>query len=306
MAPTTCPPTLIADGPAEIPLEWARQRRVDGGRLVLLDLLGEGGMASVVRAWDHQQGSWRAVKLLSPALASHAAVRARFRREAQVLRELRHPGLVAVHNEGQDEGVYWIEMELVDGCSLMRSAQLVPNLPVAAAVGAGVELCDALAAAHAAGAVHRDVKPANVLVGSDGRCRLADFGIASWADANMRLTRTGRLMGSAGFMAPEQVSDASRVDHRADIWSLGVTLCAVIAGGHEGDVDQLIHRVVDRVPERLGMALVRATTTDPAHRTPTMAQLGLALRRSLDELMPASPTALHVPLPPLPLALDWR
>ena len=306
MDPSTCPPTLIADVPATAPAAWARQRRADGGRLILLDLLGEGGMASVVRAWDQREGAWRAVKLLNPALAAHAAIRARFRREAQVLRELRHPGLVAVHDEGQDEGVYWIEMELVDGCSLMRSAELLPSVPTAAAVVAGIELCDALAAAHAAGAVHRDVKPANVLVGSDGRCRLADFGIASWGDAAQRLTRTGRLMGSVGFMAPEQVDDASRVDHRADIWSLGVTLCAVLAGGHQGDVDQLIDRVVDRVPERLGMALVRATTTDPAHRTPTMAQLGLALRRSLDELAPAPSTTLHVPLPPLPLALDWR
>lgn len=290
-----------ADEAPELPVPSGRYGQVGGGRFVLVDLLGEGGMAAVHRAWDRKERAWRAVKLLSPAFVARPAIRARFEREARVLATLRHPHVVGVHAAGLEEVLPWLALDLVDGRSLADSVHHGGPMPVALAVQVALDVCAGVHAAHQAGVVHRDLKPGNVLVGSDGRCRVADFGIARLLDEELRLTRTGRMMGSPGFMAPEQLVDAKQADARSDVWAIAVTLAVCIAGGHPGELDELLEHVAQRVPRELSLALVRATTSEPRYRTATVERLAAALERCRDQLPERSaPYRLHLPLPPLP------
>lgn len=272
-------------------------RRIAEGRLELAETLGEGGMATVVRARDLHSGALRAVKLLAPRLARSTSLRARFRTEAELMQRLDHPHIVKVLDFGDDAGLFWIEMELVDGRSLMDWVRRFGPMPAAMAVEALLPVADALNAAHDAGIVHRDLKPENLLVGSDGRCRVVDFGIARFSDG-VSMTRTGLTMGSFGYMAPEQVQDAKRVDARADVYSLGVTLAALVSDVDPRNLDAVVHALSRRVPQSLTLAIVRATATEREQRTPTMARFSSALERASEDLAPIPPgtPGLHLPL----------
>ena len=259
------------------------KRCIAEGRLELAETLGEGGMATVVRARDLHSGALRAVKLLSPKLARSASLRARFRTEAELMQRLDHPHIVKVLDFGEDAGLFWIEMELVEGASLMRWTRDNGPMPPRQAVESLLPVADALAKAHAEGIVHRDLKPENLLLDRDGRVRVVDFGIARFKDG-VRVTRTGLTMGSLGYMAPEQISDAKRVDERADVYSLAVTLAAVVSDVDPRDLDRMMEAFAGRVPQSLALAVVRATATDRDHRTATMAAFGSALQRSLQDL----------------------
>ncbi|MCP4808948.1 MAG: serine/threonine protein kinase [Proteobacteria bacterium] len=268
-------------------------RIIAGGRLVLTDTIGEGGMASVVRAWDEEAGLWRAVKLLAPALARSTKVRRRFQQEAEVMRDLDHPGIAKVLAFGDDAGLFWIEMELIRGRSLFDWSRTYGAMPSHLAVGALIQVCEAVQAAHAAGVIHRDLKPANVLVGPDERCRVVDFGIARLKD-NASITRTGLTMGSYGYMAPEQIADAKSVDERADVFSLGVLLGVLLTDRDPRELDPVLQAVSERVDPQLAMTVVRATTTDRAHRTASVEALARALGRLELPRVPAP--SLHLPL----------
>src|SRR6201990_3756119 len=206
--------------------------RVIAGRYRLKEPIGRGAMGTVWRGWDEILDREVAVKELriSDGLPEEERAKAyqRTHREARTAARLSHPGLVTVFDVAEEDGVPWIVMELVNARSLDQIIAKSGPLAPPKAADAGRQLLSALATAHAAGVLHRDVKPSNVLLTDAGRAVLTDFGIATFA-GDPRLTQTGMVMGSPGFTAPERIrgSDASPA---SDLWSLGATIYAAVEG----------------------------------------------------------------------------
>jgi len=198
--------------------------------LEIESLLGEGGMGAVYRAKQKKLGRTVALKLLHADLSSDPAFVARFLREASALARLAHPGIVSVHEYGEQDARCWLVMEYVDGTNLrtlLRTKKLEPRQALAIVR----QLCDALQFAHDEGVVHRDIKPENVLVDRRGNVKLADFGLAKLVGApEASLTQVDQVMGTPHYMAPEQVERPRDVDHRADLYSLGVVFYEMLTG----------------------------------------------------------------------------
>ncbi len=197
------------------------------GRYRLIEQIGQGAMGVVYRAHDPQLERDVAVKLIATALASGhgdaAETAARFAREARVAARLQHPNIVAVHDAGQAGDQLYLVMELVAGESLARELARGEFPTPARALDIVAQAADALAAAHEAGVVHRDIKPGNLLLPRGGRVKVTDFGIAKAIGESTELTRTGTMVGSPAYMAPEQVQNLP-LDGRSDLFSLGVVL----------------------------------------------------------------------------------
>ena len=197
-------------------------------RYRLGERLAAGGMGSVYRAVDESLGRPVAVKVLRRELADEPAFLERFRREARAAAALSHPGVAGVYDYGELGGSAFIVMELVEGETLAERIAARGRLPWAEAFTLGEQVARALAAAHACGLVHRDVKPANVLLGPGGRAKVTDFGIAK-AAASATLTRTGMVLGSANYVAPEQAK-GDDVGPTADQYTLGCVLFEAVCG----------------------------------------------------------------------------
>src|SRR5579863_5318679 len=206
--------------------------RVIAGRYRLLAPIGRGAMGVVWRARDQLLDRDVAIKevLISAMLSPQERANAyqRTLREAKTAARLNHPGVVTVYDVAEDEGRPWIIMQLVSAQSLDQVLATSGPLPPRRAAEVGRQLLSALSSAHAAGVMHRDVKPSNVLLGRDDHAVLTDFGIATMA-GDTRLTQTGMVMGSPGFTAPERIrgEDATPA---SDLWSLGATLYAAVEG----------------------------------------------------------------------------
>jgi tRNA A-37 threonylcarbamoyl transferase component Bud32 len=229
--------------------------------LEILELIGKGGMGAVYKARQPHLDRFVALKILPPDTANDSAFAERFSREARALARLSHPNIVAVHDFGQSGGLYYLLMEYVDGVNLrqaMRSGRLTPQ----AALQIVPQLCDALQFAHDEGIVHRDIKPENILLDKRGRVKVADFGLAKLlgqSAASTGLTGTQQVMGTLHYMAPEQLAGARAVDHRADIYSLGVTFYEMLTGelpvgrfpppSRKADIDMRLDDVVLRTLE---------------------------------------------------------
>ena len=199
-----------------------------GGRYRLEQLVGRGGSAEVWAAEDEALGRRVALKLVTATGGEDAG---RVGDEARLLARLSHPGLVPVYDAGTDEaGRPWVVMELVLGETLADAVARGPLSPERTAE-VGRVLAEALAHVHGEGLVHRDVKPANVLLGRDGRVRLTDFGIARLVDA-ARVTSTGMMVGTASYLAPEQVA-GEPVGPPADVYALGLVLLECLTGQRE-------------------------------------------------------------------------
>ncbi len=194
-------------------------------------LLGMGGMGAVYKARQKRLGRDVALKVLHGELSDDALFVERFLREAQALAKLAHPGIVAVHDFGERERRCYLVMEYVDGANL-RALLRAGLLPARQALDIVRQLCVALQFAHDEGVVHRDIKPENVLVDSAGRVKIADFGLAKLlgAPAQEALTSAGQVMGTPHYMAPEQLEHPRDVDHRADLFSLGVVFYEMLTG----------------------------------------------------------------------------
>ncbi|MFF5231616.1 serine/threonine-protein kinase [Dactylosporangium sp. NPDC000521] len=208
-----------------------------GGRYELRRVLGRGGMAEVWLGFDRRLGRAVAVKVLPEAEAADQVARERFDREARTVARLSHPNIVAIHDVGVDAdahfggAVSFLVMELVEGGSLADRLAAGP-LPPAAAAAVAVQVCDALEAAHAAGVIHRDVKPANILFTGAGtdRVKVCDFGIARVTGAGQaELTASAQVLGTTAFMAPEQIT-GEPVDARSDVYALGCVVYAMLTG----------------------------------------------------------------------------
>jgi hypothetical protein len=187
--------------------------------------IGRGGMGVVYRARHERLGRTVAVKILGDRAEVDPGFLPRFEQEARTLAQLSHPGIVAVHDAGVHEGVPYLVMELVEGKSLRERGRL----DRAETARIALDLCDALTAAHAKGVVHRDLKPENVLFDGQGRVKLVDFGLAL-PDTGSRLTRSGAVLGTPAYMAPEQIERPASVDVRADLYALGVIVYEMLTG----------------------------------------------------------------------------
>lgn len=195
----------------------------------LLKLLGSGGMGSVYEARD-PAGNIVALKVLSPLLAAEPALRERFRREARALSAISHPGVVKMLGEGEEKSFCWYAMERVTGSDLRERLKAGP-LSAPEVIALGKAMLEALEVVHAAGFIHRDVKPSNILLSSEGP-KLCDFGIARLEGAST-LTESAALLGSLRYMAPEQRWGKS--DARSDLYALGVVLHEALALGVPGE-----------------------------------------------------------------------
>jgi predicted Ser/Thr protein kinase len=201
-------------------------------QLEILELLGQGGMGAVYKARQPGLDRLVALKILPPEASRDSAFAERFTREARALAKLNHPNIVGVYDFGRSGPLYYFLMEFVDGVNLrqtLRAGQLKP----AEALKIVPQICDALQYAHEEGVVHRDIKPENVLLDRKGRVKIADFGLAKLlgrAPADYQLTGAQQVMGTPHYMAPEQVERPLDVDHRADIYSLGVVLYEMLTG----------------------------------------------------------------------------
>jgi predicted Ser/Thr protein kinase len=236
------------------------------GSYEIIGLLGRGGMGAVYKARHLTLDRVVALKVLSPQLAADRDFVERFRREAQALASLAHPNIVSVHDHGVVAGLPFLVMEFIDGVSL-RSLLAEKRLPPADALQIIPQLCDALEFAHASGVVHRDIKPENILLDRAGRVKIADFGLAKIvkgdAARNETLTHTNVVMGTPHYMAPEQFENPRSVDHRADLYSMGVVLYEMLTGelpigrfappsrkaavNHR--LDDIVHKALEKEPQ---------------------------------------------------------
>jgi serine/threonine-protein kinase len=252
-----------------------------GNRYRLGERIAAGGMGAVYRAVDETLGRRVAVKALRRELADDPTFLERFRREARAAAGLSHPGVAAVYDYGEAGGQPFIVMELVEGENLAERVAAGGPLPWREAFAIGEQVAAALAAAHAHGLVHRDVKPANIMLGRDGRAKVTDFGIAQAAQANT-LTRTGMVLGSANYVAPEQAR-GGHVGPAADLYSLGCVLFEAVTG---------------ETPYHGGTAVAIATqhvsapVPDPRERRPELAaDVAAALLTALEKDPQARPTS---------------
>ncbi|WP_157041844.1 protein kinase domain-containing protein [Nitriliruptor alkaliphilus] len=265
--------------------------RVLADRYELRDKLGHGGAGTVWRGHDRALDRPVAVKLLHADLAGDRAAGTRFRTEATAAAKLTHPNAVLVYDLGQDLDETYLVMELVEGVNLGDILDDGP-LPAGLAAALGAQVASALGTAHAAGIVHRDVKPANVLVTVDGAAKLADFGIArALGAATSRLTRTGTVLGTARYLAPEQLRD-DPIDARADVYALGLVLHEALTGRApfgEGNAVEVAARrlttvlphvsdLMPGIPPGLEEVIEWSTRVDPRERPTDGNDLADALR----------------------------
>ncbi|MBI3744999.1 MAG: Stk1 family PASTA domain-containing Ser/Thr kinase [Chloroflexi bacterium] len=249
-----------------------------GGRYRLIELLGQGGMATIYRAHDTQLERDVAVKVLRPEYGRDPDFFARFRQEAQSAASLNHPGVVAVHDYGTDAAGPYIVMELVDGEDLGSIVRRTGALPPRQAARLAAQIARSIAAAHERGFIHRDIKPSNVLVTRDGKAKVTDFGIAR-AVAEAALTLPGTTLGSVHYFSPEQARGELATE-ASDIYSLGIVLYELLTGRRpwEGDSAAAIatarltgpvpspSAVRAGVPPALEAITRKALATDPEQR----------------------------------------
>lgn len=221
----TPPGRFVPPEPAELAKQFPQ--------LEILELLGQGGMGAVYKARQKQLDRVVALKILPPEVGRDPAFTERFMREARSMAKLNNPRIVSVFDFGQTkEDLYYFIMEFVDGTDLrhvIRAGGLSPKEALALIP----QICEALQFAHEEGIVHRDIKPENILIDKKGRVKISDFGLAKLLDkpatANT-LTAAGHTMGTPHYMAPEQIEHPGQVDHRADIYSLGVVFYEMLTG----------------------------------------------------------------------------
>jgi predicted Ser/Thr protein kinase len=262
-------------------------------QLEILEHLGQGGMGVVYKARQRNLNRLVAVKILPPSVGGDPAFAERFTREAQALAQLNHPNIVQVYDFGRTEEFFYFVMEYVDGVNLrvlIREHKLEPEQ----ALKIVPQICDALQYAHDEGIVHRDIKPENILIDKKGRVKIADFGLAKLlgrAPEELSLTGTGQLMGTLGYMAPEQLQEAHTVDHRADIYSLGVVFYEMLTGklpiGRFDPPSKKVH-----VDVRLDEVVLRSLESEPGRRY----QHASEIKEQVDRITHAgavNPAALH-------------
>jgi serine/threonine-protein kinase len=260
------------------------------GRYRILKRIGSGGMANVYLAEDEVLGRRVAIKILNERHAGDEQFVERFRREAKSAAGLSHPNIVSIYDRGEAEGTYYIAMEHLDGRNLKELILARGPAPPRIAIDYVRQILGALAFSHRNGIVHRDIKPHNVLVDSDGRLKVTDFGIARAGTSQM--TEAGSIVGTAQYLSPEQAR-GEPVDQRSDLYSLGVVLYELLTGevpfGGDSPVEiamkhlsskpKLPSELREGIPEELDLVVMRALAKDPDDRYQTAEEFGADLDR---------------------------
>jgi tetratricopeptide (TPR) repeat protein/predicted Ser/Thr protein kinase len=265
-------------------------------QLQILELIGKGGMGAVYKARQTQLDRVVALKILPPGIGDDPAFAERFAREAKALAKLNHPGIVTIYDFGRADGLFYFFMEFVDGMNL-RQLLHAGRVSAREALAIVPQICDALQFAHDQGIVHRDIKPENILLDRRGRVKVADFGLAKIIGGENRepaaagqfssgspvLTESGKIMGTPQYMAPEQKEHPDAVDHRADIYALGVVFYQMLTGELPGKkleppsskvhidvrLDEVVLRALEKKPElRYQQASVLKTQVETIVSTP--------------------------------------
>ncbi len=263
------------------------------GAYRLVERLGQGGMATVYKAYEAALDRYVAVKVLPQFFANDPTFAQRFRREAKAIAQLNHPNIVPIYSYGEDNGITYIAMQFIEGGTLKHASDQVYRseealrllLPIARALGY----------AHKHGVIHRDIKPSNVLISDEGWTHLADFGLAQMAQASARLTESGVGMGTPTYMSPEQ-GQGDRVDQRTDIYSFGIMLYELVTGEAPFRADTPMAVVIKHltapmplpsdvnpdIPLEVEMLILKATAKNPDDRFQTAEELALAMERALN------------------------
>lgn len=241
----------------------ASEPRVLADRYELVELLARGGMSEVFLAQDRRLSRPVAVKVLAAELSRDATFVDRFRHEAQAAANLNHPNIVSVYDWGQDGDTSYIVMEYIDGRSVRDLIKARGRLDDTQVAGIGGEIAAALSSAHAAGVIHRDVKPANVLISSQGQVKVTDFGIALSGNSPNELTKAGSVMGTATYFSPEQAQGFD-VDARSDLYSLGIVLYEMATGAPPFAGDNAVAVAYQQVQEPVPPPSTRNPAIAPA------------------------------------------
>jgi serine/threonine-protein kinase len=260
------------------------------GRYRVMRKLGSGGMADVYLAEDEELGRRVAIKILNDRHANDEQFVERFRREAKNAAGLSHPNIVSIYDRGEAEGTYYIAMEYLDGRTLKELLIARGPMPIADAIAYVRQILNALRFAHKKGVVHRDIKPHNVMVDSDARLKVTDFGIARAGASQM--TEAGAIVGTAQYLSPEQARGAA-VDQRSDLYSIGIVLYEMLTGAvpftGETPVEIAMKHLSDtpappstkrpEIPPDLDMIVLRALAKSPDDRFQTADEMDAELAR---------------------------
>jgi serine/threonine protein kinase len=271
-------------------------------------VLGSGAMGVVYRGTNEKNGKPAAVKVMGNEFAQKGKIGERFDREAEILQQLRHPNIVRFLAWGRFRGTSYIAMEYVQGETVEKVIVDRGHLPWREVVELGLQVCDALHYAHEHGVVHRDLKPSNLMLTADGKIKLADFGIAKDLDATA-LTATGRTLGTAAYMSPEQIRGTPAVSHKTDLYALGVVLYQMLVGKppFEGTTPVVLMHChlneppprpsakLAEIPRRLDDLIVSLMAKAPVDRPWDSAAVGVKLTELRDKAERGAPVAMVWP-----------
>ena len=262
-----------------------------GDRYEIVSKVGSGGMADVYKAKDHKLNRFVAMKVMKPEFSSDTNFISKFQREAQAAAGLAHPNVVNVFDVGEDQGVNYIVMELVEGITLKEYISKKGKLTVKEATSIAIQVAMGLEAAHNRNIVHRDIKPQNIIISTDGKVKVTDFGIARAASSN---TISTNAMGSVHYSSPEQVRGGYS-DYKSDIYSLGITMYEMVTGMVPFDGDTTVAIAIKHLQEEmippseitpdllhsLEEIIMKCTQKSPDRRYSTLAELINDLKHSL-------------------------
>ena len=262
-----------------------------GERYEIISRIGAGGMADVYKAQDHKLNRLVAVKVMKAEFREDTSFVAKFQKEAQAAAKLSHPNVVNVYDVGEDRGLYYIVMELIEGITLKKYIARKGKLSVKEATSIAIQVSLGLEAAHNVGIIHRDVKPQNIIISTDGKVKLSDFGIAKAINSN---TITANVMGSVHYSSPEQVRGGFS-DAKSDIYSLGITMYEMVTGRVPFDGDTTVAIAIKHLQEEivppsiytpdlpysLEQIILKCTQKDPSRRYLNIGDMIDDLKQSL-------------------------
>ncbi len=274
------------------------------GDYTIREVIGYGGMGTVLKAWDKRLSRVVAIKVLHPHLATSGAARVRFAKEAQTVASISHPNVVPIHDVADDHSQPYIVMGFVSGGSLQDKLDRDGPLSLEESLRVGLQIAEGLEAAHSLGLVHRDIKPANILLEARWqRVLITDFGLARALD-DASITASGQLAGTPQYMSPEQ-SRGDKIDHRSDLYSLGSVLYAMLAGRPPFRAENAVaimqkvgnerarpvHEIQDHLPFWAHQLIERLHAKNPRDRVPTAVEASHLFRSCLQHVQnPSSGT----------------
>jgi len=298
---TQLPPfeDIAATETIEAPREELTTGSTFAGRYHIIEELGKGGMGKVYKAQDTEIREKVALKLIKPEIAADKKTIERVRHELTTARKIRHKNICGMYDIGEANGTTFITMEYVPGEDLKSFLRRSKKLTVETAVSIGKQICEGLTEAHKLGVVHRDLKPGNIMIDTEGNVRIMDFGIARSLSAKA-VTVAGTMVGTPEYMSPEQ-AEGKEVDHRSDIYSLGVILFEMVTGQppfegesplsvamkHKSEAPPNPKKLVPQIPEGLNRLILRCLEKDRTRRYQTAEEI-LTDLAALEKSLPAA------------------